>query len=385
MRFLQLHRTFFPVCALLLCLVFITGCKLFIPEDQSGPRFNTVVGGRHVPQLNAASARGMAPDQSPEPQSSAAPVAPAAPMAGNAAAYPPVSPETRALAEQRMAASGDAQPKRSMWDRMAFWRSDDAASAPAAPATARRQMPTENTQVAGNYPSVNQVPPSPQMSGPGSTADQLSRVRSQLEQDRMNSTNAGARLNSDAAAEPSMLAPMPSGAAPGLDPVTVAPVAPPAGVRSMPPSPQSSNYMNLPPPPPPLSGSAPAYRPAPPVAAVAVSPAPASPNSFNPLATAYAPQTATRPGTMEPILLRPPGAASSSLPPAYSSQNISYGAAPARAPAPTQTASAMPPAANGGFDPMAGSPTSYYGAGQISAGANGYLPDSRYSNRRVTQ
>lgn len=300
----------------LLLALSLSACNLLIPENPSAARYNKVLGAPRAPELNPGNASGgerrsQAPLRGPETAQ--------APQA----AFPPVSPETEMRAQEIVAADVPPPPG-------------------AAPL---RQMPNENQappmQMAGNYPDLTTVPPTPPM-GAESDAARLARVRAQLEADRAEAAGAKARLATDAAAEPSLLnEPMPA-------PITPAPMPP----QSYNTPPNAGYIAQLPPPPPPMNQSA----------------GTAWDRSASPIAP---PVVASAAPAMEPIVLRPPTAAAS----APAAPNFGYSA-------PVQ-ASNMAPAMQGGFNPMAGgdpivlrAPTSY-------AGGTNYLPESRYTARRT--
>ncbi len=367
------------IFTVILCLVCLTGCKWLIPENPSAPRYNTVLGGKRTPALNRPA--GADAPYVPGPGSQAMPPAGAlAPAVVQAApAYPPVSVETQAMAEQRISEQQMATPpsapppqERGFWDRMAFWRSDEPqlqVSAAVQPTMEARRMPPENVmqgapvdavQVADNsaYPKLSAVPPRPQ-----SDAERLASVRSQLEQERATANQSSTNLSAAAAAEPSLLAPMPE----------------PVSVNTLPPPPKPMMESVAPPSYTPAMSAPLAAAPLPPIV---LKPPPAAP-ALMPTPTpmpvaaipAYQPTYTPPPVTagMEPIMLRAPvpqSAPSPSFaagPPAYTSS----------------TPAAMPPAAAGGFNPMAGTAASAYDGGQQLANGSGYLPPSRYIQRRV--
>ncbi|MEJ0010544.1 MAG: hypothetical protein WDN72_08670 [Alphaproteobacteria bacterium] len=416
----QLSRAFFPVSALLLSLVFLAGCSLLIPEDQSAPRYNTVVGHRHTPPLNPGGS-GEVPYQAPQqagapssmvpPEVSMAPTpgASAAPTgdAPQAAAYPPADQQSQAAAQQPMNQPPPSpQPQRSVWQHLAFWNDDTVPPTPppaASVSVAARQVPVENVpaetgQLAGNYPSLQDVPPRPPMTD----STRMGAIGQQMQQDQLNATANAAKLDADAAREP-MLSPLPAsrGAAPVPAPVSVTPLPPPPGAMAAPANapppmalqqpmntaPQATSYPMFPPPPPPMaSNAAPtAYAPPAPIAYVPPAPIPV-PAPQVAYAPAPAPQvvyvqappvqvvSAPPAPALEPIVLHPPGSAAPLPPPSGAGYQ----------PAPLAVSSSQPAAMPGGFDPMAGTPASGAAAGQQVAGA-AYLPDSRYVNRRAWQ
>ena len=158
-------------------LAVLAGCAYVIPPENNAPRNNTVMGGTHRPVLNN----------------------------GFASAAP----------------SGDASQQ---------------ASATGAPVIGDRRMPAENTpyQVSTNasYPSLTNVPPRPQMTGPDSAKARLNAVRSDLERDRNAAQVSRDALARDVAAEPSMLSPMPAMNAPAVSPLP--PIVPLLGPQSRP-------------------------------------------------------------------------------------------------------------------------------------------------------
>ncbi len=289
MRFSSSHR----VCSALVALSFcLGGCSFLIPEDPSAPRYNTVGGERRRPQLNS-----MTPQGSPAPM-------PSAPVSQNGAddgRFPPVDQAVQARAQEQMG-NGFSSARRTPVEN-----------------AASEIMVSEN-----NYPPLSDVPQRPSMAGDDSAASRLSKVRAELERDRVNSGAARDQLNHDAASEPSLLGT--------------------GGGSSLPPSPVFA-------PPPPMGGGQSYNFPAPAMS-------PVSPNNPRPLAYGGAP---------EPIQLRPPGAAST--PKAVPSMRITE-----HAPA----AQAMAPAAKGGFNPMADAPLTD-GSLAVTYASEGYLPASRYA------
>ena len=297
-------------CILLLGIVPLAACQFLIPEDQSAPRYNTVVGEKRIPERNR--------ELRAAPQSSFEP----SPAANNFGA-----PQRLSTAP----ASAAQNEERSVWDRVAFWE-PSAVEVP----VGVRQVPEENNELANVAPAaglsvatsasapasvITYAPPSqsfqlatvgfptanpesyPQLSAvparPVSDAARLDAVRAQLAQDRLNAAQASSNLSAAAAAEPSLLAPIPE----------------PVAVTSLPPPPAPAQ---------PLYQTPPAPLPAQPL----------------PLA---------------PIALRPPAPAPAATP------VIQYGAPPAP--------QALPPAAAGGFNPLAGA----------YPNPTGYLPESRYA------
>lgn len=232
-----------------LCLLLLApGCALLIPDNPSEPRYNKVVGERHMPEMNP---RGTVGPQSsvapvpvamaaPSPEITAAPLAtPAAatpPSATPAMALPPVSAQTRQIAQQRI----------------------DAA----------RSIPEENIQLAsGDYPLLNDVPRTAPATGDAAAAAQLEKVRVQLEGERANASATTREVKAEAAAEPSMLSDLPptSTKAPAPKAIPSKPIAPPAPAlqpATLPssqlqraPVPEASRITQLPPPPAPLDAA----------------------------------------------------------------------------------------------------------------------------------
>lgn len=292
MRF-PLNHAVLPVSVAVLCLLVLSGCRFLIPEDPSAPRYNTVLGGKRVPERNR--------EVPPGPSSQA----PSSYTTSSAASY-----SSGARQSPAYAAPVEPAQERGFWDRMAFWRSDDTPSAPPPPAAAApRQMPVENASMLASssaypaatpayqaspayatpsytsnsnaYPQLSTVPPRPD-----ADAARLSAVRAQLEQERMAAGSASANLSAAAAAEPSLLAPMP-------EPVAVSSLPPPPQpMISSPPPPTyqpapapatAMEPIRLRPPVPEPTSQAPAYNVAPQAMA------PAAAGSFNPMASAPAP------------------------------------------------------------------------------------------------
>lgn len=305
----------------------LCSCTLFIPENQSSPRYNTVVGAPRTPQLNPSGGGVGSNYVAPQSQLKKAPEV-------QAAAFPPVDAVTDARAREIMAA--DVPP-------------------PVAQAN-MRQTPIENQpgmQLAANYPDLHSIPPTP-TTGVDGDAARLARVRAQLEAERNNADAARTQLSTDAAAEPSLLN------EPGV-------VPPPMPINSAPLPPQSSNtaypsvIAQLPPPPPPITqSSGTAWDRAAPM------------SSTPPPYVAAAPTIAP---AMEPIILRAPG---SNAEPA-AAPRLAYSAP---APAAPVAGAAMAPAMSGGFNPMANGDAIVLRAPTSYAGGTAYLPNSRYATRR---
>lgn len=329
------YSNFLPICGALSVLVFLCGCSYLIPDNPSAPRYNTVAGERHRPQLNGNGgqpASESAPAPAPRPQSMMAPAAPVTPVASapwpapapasepqtlayNSPQFPPVDPRTQARADQIM-----------------------------------RQVPAENLAANSVFSTV---PPRPEMNGNASDAQRMENARRQLEQDRTNANTARDQLSRDAASEPSMLRPPPEGTVPPPAPVSVNPLAPPA--NGLPPtsalwSAQTASTMQ------------PGY--------IAV---PQNSSFAPPMPTGNIPQPMPAPaggswmannGGLEPIVLRPPASMSAPLPVSGPTRLQS------------RNPQTMPPVASGGFNPMASGVPANNGSSYASAG---YLPDSRYT------
>lgn len=335
----------------LLLLASVSGCTYLIPDDQSSPRYNTVVGERHKPERN--SDRPVRTPETPEAMNMSVPEPVAAPVtlvsssdlppSGNPVSLPPVDPAVKAKAEQQMSASSDAAL---------------VISSPNA-----RKVPTENKefQVADNSGAgLLNVPPHPVNVGENSPSARLSNARMDLEQSRADALQANGQLRRDAAAEPSMLS------TPQAAPISVAPL--PAPVPAPAPTPAPVPHAALVPAPAPYIAPAPRLTPPPPppapVASAQVPPPAPGVKSFNPMA-ALPPE----PVAAKPIQLTAPAPV-----------------APAPAPVPLARAGSatgapsLPPSSSA-FDPLAGSSAS----GTTMASSNvgvGYLPPSRYVYRR---
>ncbi len=313
---------------LTLAVLFLPACSLLIPENPSAPRYNSVLGPPRAPQLN--------PDRGPGPQSQAP--APMRITETTAMNFPPVDAQTQSRAQEIMAS--DVPPP------AALPVSDQAPLA--------RRMPEENMTVAqSSYPDLHSIPPTP----PAGEEERLSRIRAQLEADRMAAGAAKNKLAADAAAEPSLLNEMPSiQAIPPVNrtPMPAAPMPQSQAPAMSAPATTASNtsYIALPPPLPPMGQS---------------------PMAPAPVSVAAAPTLQSAP--LEPIMLRPPSGANEAA--------IAATPAFAPTPAPATTAPvAMAPAMAGGFNPMAGSAPINLRAPTSFAGGTEYLPNSRYSTRR---
>ena len=362
----------FVVAPVVVCAT-LTQCAWFIPQEKSSPRYNEVIGQPRRPELNPAAGQTPPPSPSSDAKTQTvamaslpAPVvvAPAASVAAAppVAAFPPVSPETQARADTVMAR--DVPPP-----------------VTASPELSRR-VPVENAGIGGNvvvaqnsYPALNSVPTSPAVSDAESAA-RLARVRAQLEQERAAANAERTQLKNDAAAQPSML---PSGGTNATvappEPVVVAPIPAPSltapAIQPLPvqPSvtyPRSSSFL----PPAPLASTADASRYVPQVNPAISAPVPNVGVSNNgAFAIPVSPQAMSAP-MQEPIVLRPPQAVAMAAPNPVTASNVTNYAA--------QT---MAPAVSGGFNPLEGSsaPATAYAP---SYSTNGYLPPSRYAQRR---
>ena len=299
-----------------LALSVLAGCAYFIPQSTDVPRYNSVEGERRAPQLNNVSS---APRTDPrsisnpsfQPQSSvpAQPVTPVAPVVKE----PPFVENTNPPLRSEPPAPTPVAETYSWWNPMG-WFVEDVPPA----ATSERKVPPQNVAMeAQGYPQLQDTPTSPFT--PVQT-DQLNATRSDLEAERAAADRRASQLATDAAAEPSLLAPQP--AVPTV----------PSVVR-----------------PEPSTGDA----------SIA-----ATPKVVNPAPRGDSiPASESSAVTLEPIQLRPP--AGDGVPAATSGGQ-------------SASASAMNPTISG-FDPMSGaeaapvakSPTSLYPG-------TGYLPASRY-------
>jgi hypothetical protein len=198
---------------------------------------------------------------------------------------PPVDASTQRIADARLAAEAKAQG---------------------------RAVPSENMQLAGNYPTLSNVPPAPVMQGEQAASERLAKVRTELEQQRVQTQAAKTQLERDAAAEPSMLSELPSArAASGTTPAPAPMAAPaaPAAVSVPPASQVRGGIADLPPPLPLNAAPAPAPVPA---AAPAPGKGAQAPIQMDhlPMGTAAPAPVVNAPmqtAGLEPIQLRPPG------------------------------------------------------------------------------
>ena len=287
-----------------------------------------------------------APQMPQEMAEATAPVEPA-PMMQD---LPPVDAATKQMAQERIASE--------------------------APASARR-MPTENMQfAASDYPQLNQVPPAPVRPA---QAD-LDATRTELERDRAAADAAKAKLQSDAAAEPSILDEMktaPTGTMPAAMPQPAA-VPVPSEVRSPVSSlnapEQTGVIAQLPPPPAPLMAQAEvgAARQMPTEQIALVPPSKEAPIQMDhlPMGNAMASAAPSPTAGIEPIQLRPLANPAPVPDPSF-----------VATPAPQPAYASMAPAA-GAFDPMAGAPAFSVARSNVTYAGNGFLPDSRYIYRR---
>lgn len=313
------------------------GCAYLIPDNPSAPRYSTVMGERHAPELNKNIGQASAAQSAPIMPIMTSDMPPAMPSS-MPAPFPPVDAATQATASQQMAMNSPVP-------------TSNAVPMPQ-PIGDARQVPAENLAEAAGAPAFSSVPARPAMSGPESDADQLNKVRAQLEMDRANAEAARNQLSRDAAAEPSLLGAPTSNVVPPPTQVIERPLdpLPPAyPVPAMAPSPAPMPPAPAAPQPQPQSFIAPAPLMPPP-------PAPIASAQAAPLPSVYPVAAAPAAPALDPIMLRPPVA---SMPPA---------SAPAvRRVVPQETAPSALPMASGGFNPMAASDS------------NGYLPQSRYA------
>lgn len=301
-----------------LLLAGLSGCTYIIPEDASAPRYNTVVGARHKPERNTIGGASSAPVEESNYSSQSYTPPSAMPL-------PPVDPQVEAQAQRQMASQSA--------DNSMVITSPNAQLA-----MNTRQVPDENLEYQRAQDGLLNVPPRPLNSGPGSASSRLDDTRRSLEQLRMDATTARDQLTRDAAAEPS---------------ITAEPLPPVIAVPN-PPAPGASSPMMLtPPPPPPLPAQSGAGMPVPPMA-----------RSFDPMN--YTPSAAAP--ALRPIQLTPPAAPTM--------RPMAAPMATARAGMPASMSS-LPPTSSG-FNPLAGAPSATSGSGA----GNGYLPASRYTNKR---
>ena len=301
----QPHRILARFLPSLLLAVALCSCSLLIPDNPSAPRYNTVIGGSRRPEMNPPASGGDVQSHN----------------MGTSAATAVVknddenTPQPMAAAPTEQVVASDVPPPSGM--------------------SSGRQAPAENgIAVAGDYPSLQQVPPS--TTDPKEAA-RLNAVRAQLESDRNTAQGDRSRLNNDAVAEPSLI---------GIQPP--APVSQPQPSMLPPQSMMTPNgSVALPPPPPPLASNT-----------VSTS------SGYNPMA--YRAMPSMQNASLAPITLHPPSANSTPLPPPQLSYTPSL-------PLPSGNSQAMAPATNDGFNPMAGTGT--------YASNGSYLPDSRYSSR----
>ena len=299
-----------------LALSVLAGCAYFIPQSTNAPRYNSVEGERRAPQLNNVSS---APRTDPrsisnpsfQPQSSvpAQPVTPVAPVVKE----PPFVENTNPPLRSEPPAPTPVAETYSWWNPMGWFVED----VPPAATSARKVPPQNGAMEAQGYPQLQDTPTSPFT--PAQT-DQLNATRSDLEAERTAADRRASQLATDAAAEPSLLAPQPA----------VPPV--PSVVR-----------------PEPSTGDA----------SIA-----ATPKVVNPAPQGYSiPALESSVLAQEPIQLRPPKGAGV---PATTSGGQSA------------SASAMNPTTSG-FDPMSGAemaPVAKPPSGLYPG--SGYLPPSRY-------
>lgn len=332
MRFSPAVYGMFPLVSLLLA----PGCALLIPDNPSTPRYNTVMGERHMPELNPRGAMGpqsraSTPEMTPPAPRQAA-IAPAAVPAVAAAPapapvvamdLPPVSPQTQQIAQQRIEAA--------------------------------RSVPEENIQLAsGDYPLLNDVPRTAPATGDAAAAAQLEKVRLQLEVDRNAASATTRQVKDEAAAEPSMLSDLPptSKKAPAPAAIESTPIAPPAPAAApkAPALPPTGMMERAPVPP-----SRIAELPPPPAPMVAAN-APIAMDAL-PMGEARIPVAATTPAA--------PPMAADGLPPIQ-----------LKAPLPAMAS------ADTSFNPMQGAAPITLTPPQSRTATGTFLPTSRYAYRR---
>jgi hypothetical protein len=278
-------RFFYRYGAFLLLTLTLGACSWILPDDTSAPRYNGVSGERHVPKLNPQSTQGSQNNTPSAADTTADTTTAADTTVADNPNFPPVDAVTKARAEQEISSAPLAEPVAAPAPTSSAASSPSTApSLPSATLSGDRHVPVENsaptlTVSQNTYPDLATVPPRPAISGDDSAAARLSKVRTQLENDRTNADAAKDQLSHDAASEPSMLQNPPelTGTVPPPMPVTQAPIAPPVSItpppsRSAPapmqtPAPQTSNaphpgviaqapFPVFAPPPPPMDGGA---------------------------------------------------------------------------------------------------------------------------------
>jgi hypothetical protein len=188
---------FFSHASISVLVLTLSACAYVIPPDPNAPRHNTVPGEMRRPMMNESSLRSVN-----QAMANAAPLPPAAYVAPMQPSLPPVAP----------VADG-------------------------------RRIPQENQafQLAGNYPTIDTVPPRPPTSGPSAAPERMIDTRQMLEQGATDAAQQANQLTRDAAAEPSMLSDLPrtDTVVPPSDPVQVVPTMPPAapGMQGVMPAP----------------------------------------------------------------------------------------------------------------------------------------------------
>ena len=321
MRFLPSVPLFSALSILMLGL---GGCAFLIPEDPSAPRYNSVGGERHRPQLNSMTPQGSAAPIATIPMAQndsdlrGVPAQPSAPMPVNAPPVQAYQPPVQMPMNQPVAPVAVVNLPPVM-------ASD--------PSQTLRHMPVENAytgRAAGefsfsenNYPPLSSVPPRPLVTGDDSAASRLGRVRSELENDRNHGNAERDQLNRDAASEPPLLDHGPAWE-------TLPNAASPSEKRTRPPG----SSMNL--------------SPTPVVNGIANGASNAAGNA--------------------PITLRAP---MNNAPTATAARIIQH----------APVAQAMSPAIKGGFNPMADAALTD-GSLTVTYANEGYLPSSRYAALR---
>jgi hypothetical protein len=327
-------------------LLYIASCDLFIPPDRSVPRYNSVHGAPKRPMLNPGGSAYQAPTNTqsrreqaiddaygsgnPAIGTSAVPVAPL--PQNNEAAQSGSAPNLSAARR----AQKEEEESSGFWSSLAFWESDEeapaprkqpqpedvtsgvGAAAPTAPVVAADLAPPAIG--ANGYPILSNTPPVPSSDAINNSRQNAIASQGELESGRQGAIQMQGQVAADAAAEPSLLSTYPQGARPAQ------------------PAPQSG--------PGPQSRAVPLENPSPAMLGDAGS-IPAQPV----VVRGTVASTANAGGAIEPIRLTPPG----SVPDAGVAGNV--GGAPTP-----------------GVITLSAPPTRY-------SGTNGYLPESRYSQR----
>lgn len=349
-------------CAL--TLIGLTSCGYLIPEDTRPPRYNSVVGERRSPPMNAMVGANMPNTETGEYPAAPTSVpvtangVPIAPAASGGASSPAPAPTASVVAPNGVApVAGARRPsgaQRSFWDKSKGWIFGDDAEiretpvplgAPLPPGASNTPAKKEKTidlamGSSSEYPKLEEVKDVPPASVQAKS--KLQQAEEALKIDHARASGTRDDLAREAVSEPTLMEQYQQGKLPP------APQAQPLAAQAAPVQQTSQVEVNLP-------DTAPA------AAVSAAAPAPGAAVTSSPIGTAPVPQ-ATQPsdaapathGELEPINLVAPE--SVEMPPPPPTVNVVRGVQ-------SETVEIRQPAAESG---------------------RGYLPESRYEMRTNT-